>query len=99
MSRQVLLFLLYNFWSVHLLLYTTMKRFIGLCFAITALAVGFCACEEVGGESDGGKHPQTTPSKLWMPAFLSDGMVVQQNSVMAFWGRTNPNATVTALAS
>lgn len=76
-----------------------MKRFIGLCFAIAALAVGFCACEEVGGEPDGGKHPQTTPSRLWMPAFLSDGMVVQQNSVATFWGRTNPNATVSALAS
>ena len=99
MCRQVLLFLLYNFWSIHLLLYATMKRVIGLCFAIAALVVGFCACEEVGGEPEGGKHPQTTPSRLRMPAFLSDGMVVQQNSVAAFWGRTNPNAIVTALAS
>ncbi len=62
---------------------------------ITLFALGTCSCSEEPPVVN--KH--FSPSKLWMPVILSDGMVVQQNSVATFWGRTNPNATVTGLAS
>ena len=66
-------------------------------FVLVALVLlGTCACTEPD-EPVVGKHPK--PSKLWMPVFLSDGMVVQQNASAAYWGTTNPNATVTAEAS
>ncbi|MBQ5670063.1 MAG: hypothetical protein IIV29_05175 [Tidjanibacter sp.] len=62
---------------------------------ITLFALGTCSCSEEPPVVN--KH--FSPSKLWMPVILSDGMVVQQNSVATFWGTTNPNATVTGLAS
>ena len=64
---------------------------------VTLVLFGTYACTDATPESEGGQEP--TPSRLWMPVFLSDGMVVQQNASAAFWGTTNPNATVTVEAS
>lgn len=55
-----------------------------------ALALGIMACDK-----EDAKPPIEPPTtELWMPVFLSDGMVVQQNSVATYWGRTNAGATV-----
>lgn len=69
----------------------TLKTFL----LVAIVLLGTCACSEP--EPEVSKH--LSPSKLWLPTFLSDGMVVQQNATAAFWGTTNPNATVTAEAS
>lgn len=86
--------------------HTTMKLFKSLLLFI-ALAMGTCSCED--NEPTVNKHPSgvpsieiepnASPSTLWMPVFLSDGMVVQQKSVATLWGKVNPGAKVLGYGS
>ncbi|MBO5685101.1 MAG: hypothetical protein J6R73_00760 [Alistipes sp.] len=75
-----------------------MKRICRLWLLALCASV-LVACSERGDSTETPPAKPTTPSQLWMPVFLSDGMVVQQNSVATYWGKTNAGAEVWAEAT